>query len=233
MITAIVRAYWKERLSNLERIVNDLKNGSLVPDRIVVWCNNKDISIKELKKLGVETVESSFNGQDRSLFATSVLFRSDYYLYIDDDTTVRKDTLKNIFSYTEKYPDACIGLRGKIIDKKSRSPYTVNTINVLAYKQKYPRYVHLLIGKGTILYSFENMVKMFEMEKEFLKDKEYDELRELDILLSMANRSVVIPAKDEQTLRDLGEGKVGFCKQAGHYPKRNNIIKRILEIPKE
>lgn len=230
MITAIIRAYWKERLSNLERIINDLKNGSLVPDRIVVWCNNKDISIKELGKFGVETIESSFNGQDRSLFAASVLFKSDYYLYIDDDTTVRKDTLKNIYSYAVKYPDACIGLRGKIIDKKSRSSYTVNAINVLAIKQKYPRYVHLLIGKGTILYSFNAMIKMFEMEEEFLKDKEYDELRELDILLSMANRSVVIPAKGEQTLRDLSEGKVGFCKQQGHYPKRNNIIKRILGV---
>ena len=232
MITAIIRAYWKERLNNLERIINDLKSGSVVPDRIVIWCNNKDISIKDLSKFGVETVESSFNGGDRSLFATSVLFRSDYYLYIDDDTTVRKDTLKNILNYAEKYGDVCIGLRGKIIDKKSRTPYTLNAINVLGIKQKHPRYVHLLIGKGTILYTFNAMIRMFEMEKEFLKDEDYNELRELDILLSMANKSVVIPARKEQTLRDLGEGKVGYCKQEGHYPKRNNIIKRILEIPK-
>jgi hypothetical protein len=228
MITAIIRAYWVGRIHNINRIIDDLKKGSLPPDKIIVWNNNKDISIKGFSKLGVETIDSSINGGDRSLFATSILTWSNYYYYIDDDTTVKKKTLENIAKYANE--NFVVGLTGKIVTNESETPYTKNAKNISGRKIKTPKKVNLLIGKGTILYSYKAVLRMLEFENRNLRNEEYDDSRELDILLSMSNNSIVVPATEEQGLRNLTEARVGYSKEKGHYKKRNDLTKKVLEI---
>ena len=44
-VVAVICAYWPERLDNIRKIVSDLQAGSVVPDRILVLNNNKDVSL--------------------------------------------------------------------------------------------------------------------------------------------------------------------------------------------
>jgi len=191
MITAFLLAYWPERMEHFERIINDLRNGTIHPDRIVIWNNNRNFSLKD-KFEGVETIESTENLGHRVRFVAALTFPSDYYFFIDDDITVGKKTIESYMKYA--HPDCCFTHWGKVGGKNPGHAYTSGQ-EFASRRIKDPMNVEAIIGRGSIFASFNALVNMLVLEKELRTHPNFDDGREADIILGMANKSQVVPAE--------------------------------------
>ena len=207
-ITTVILHYWPERVKNIKRIVDDLKGGSIKP-KIIVFNNNPKVRIKG-------AINSNFNYGGRARYAVALLKPSDYYYFIDDDMTIRSKTLENFANHAEK--GCCFGYRGKILSKdnsyRSAKNIWANTIDK-------PKEVDLLVGNGTIFTCKTALLKMFEAEKELGNLG-----REEDLILSMINKSKVIPAvEDNKYITNLPDGGVGYYKAKNHWDLRERMVK--------
>src|SRR3972149_8935437 len=162
MITAFLLAYWPERVKHFDRIIADLKSGTVKPDRIVIWNNNKDFSLKG-KFEGVELIESTQNLGHRVRFVAALTYPDDYYFFIDDDITVGKQTLENYMKYAT--PDCCLTMWGKMGGKNPGHAYTSGQ-EFASRRISEPRDVEAVIGRGSIFCSFNGLVNMLILEKE-------------------------------------------------------------------
>ena len=230
MITAFLLAYWPERVGHFKKIVNDLKAGTIPPDKIVIWNNNKNFSLKG-KFEGVETIESSENLGHRVRFVAALGFLSDYYFFIDDDITVGKKTIESYMNYAHE--DCCLTHWGKIGGKNNPGHAYTSGQEFASRRIKNPMDVEAIIGRGSIFASFNALVNMLVLEKKLRKHPAFNEGREADIILGMANKSQVVPAEDtEMRLIDLGEKGVGMVRESGHYQKRSLIMEAVYDIRK-
>ncbi len=219
-ITTVVLHYWKERTKNIKRIVDDLQAGSLRPDKIVVFNNNTDIQISSID--GVSVINSNNNYEGRARYPIALLEPSDYYFFIDDDVTPCVNTLDNFVEYADK--DCCLGYLGKMVNR--HETYS-NAKTFWGDKVTEPTDVDLLVGHGIIFASFNSLLKMFQTERELLKEG-FPFGREEDLILSMSNRSKVIPAAADEFFVELPEGGVGYHRADKHIELRNKMVRRLL-----
>jgi hypothetical protein len=72
---------------------------------------------------------------------------------------------------------------------------------------------------------------MLKLERELRKYPEYENGREADIILGMANKPLLVSADKDSDLKSLSSGGVGMCKEENHVLKRN-IITNIIQVIK-
>jgi hypothetical protein len=229
MTTAFLLTYWIERVGNIHTIISDLRKGTVVPDRIVVFSNNPVITMEKLSStLKIEWINSGKNLGHRVRFVAALTQPTDNYLFIDDDITVGPKTLENYLKYRED--ETCLGMWGKKINNRIPGHFYTGAQEFASHRIKQPQDVDLLIGRGTMFCPFKTLVNMFNLEKELIGSPEYNEGREADIILSMANKSKVIPADKESMFIGLNEGGVGYVRQPGHFNKRSLITEKIYAI---
>lgn len=226
MITAILCTYWKERYTNAETIVNALLTGSVVPDKIVIFNNNFELDYSALAKAHdrVEVVNSSENLGHRARFTFALSIPSDYYFFIDDDMAPQKRTIENFMAHAD--PDCCLSFWGK----KTKSGEYRKAESIAGHTLKEPMDVDMVVGRGSFFCSFNALVNMLVLEKELRLHPEFENGREADIELSMANNPKVIPVLEENGLTEIGQKGVGMNRAEGHYLKREAITRKIYEI---
>jgi len=218
-ITAIILHYYPERTKNVPIIVKDLRSNSHPPDEIIIFNNNPKMTYS-----GDGTViNSGKNYGGRARYLIALLEPSDYYYFLDDDITVGKNAIENFLKYA--HDDCCYGYWGKIINPKINQCY-LNGDEVYGAKIEKPKEVNLLVGKGTFFIPFSAFENMIRTEKKLLKEG-YVFGREEDLILSMSNRSFVIPAKKDEYFIELSEGGVGYCHVPNHWKMRNNMTKKL------
>jgi len=235
MITAFLLAYWPERAHHIDKIIDDLKNGTVPPDKIVVWNNNasfsliNDFSLKE-RHPDVEVIESTQNLGHRVRFVAALTFLSDYYFFIDDDITVGKKTIELYMEHAHE--NCCLTHWGKVGGRNNPGHAYTSGQEYSARRISKPMHVEAVIGRGSIFCSFNALVNMLVLEKELRKHPAFNEGREADIILGMANDSYSVPTinNPEANLIDLGEKGVGMVRESGHYQKRSRIMEAIYEI---
>lgn len=106
-ITAVLVSYWKERRNNITRIVHALKAGSVKPDKIIIFNNNKDLDLGQYSgNIEVSIINSGKNFGHRARFIACLLEPSDYYYFIDDDMCPNKFTLE--YLRDNATPDTCL-----------------------------------------------------------------------------------------------------------------------------
>ena len=224
-ITAVVLHYYLERTENIPRIVRDLKISSRPPDEIIIFNNNPQIIYS-----GEGTIiNSGKNYGGRARYLISLLEPSDYYLFLDDDTTICKNTIKNFLKYAGN--NCCYGYWGKVVDQKVESAYQTSR-DFCGNRINKPQEVDLLIGRGTFFVSFSVFKNMLKTEELLLKDG-FIFGREEDLVLSMSNRPFVIPAGKDEYFIGLNEGKVGYCHVSGHYALRNKMTRKLYPIRRQ
>lgn len=113
-VTAIVCAYYPERFVNVERIVNDLLDGTRKPDTLIILNNNEDEPeyFEDYKSRGVKIL-SGWNTECRGKYVAAMLTWADYYLLNDDDITVGPRTLEALLEVA--HPDIVTSNRGAIM----------------------------------------------------------------------------------------------------------------------
>jgi hypothetical protein len=102
IITATVCTYWPRRRDNVTRIVRDLLAGSMVPDHIVVLDNNVAIDAPTLPDdPRVSLVTSTENTWTRGKFVAALFHPANYYLMMDDDTSVGPGTVARLANWSD------------------------------------------------------------------------------------------------------------------------------------
>ncbi|MFA5420860.1 MAG: hypothetical protein WC280_02470 [Patescibacteria group bacterium] len=214
-VTAILLAYYPERVKNISFIINALKNGTRPPDEIVVLCNRPDLNID-----GV-LVRSDINLGNRARYPFALTIPSDYYFFIDDDVAPRDMTIDNFLSYNF---DGVLGHCGKITPGGNYS-----TPLIWADRIKEEKDVDLLIGIGSMFASFNAIVNMLILETTIRNTKQYNNGREGDIILSMANNCKVVTADSQSMTYNLDDGKVGMYLEDNHVKMRKDTTKSIYD----
>ncbi len=224
-ITAVVLTYYPERAVNVERIVDDLKNGSRPPDKIIVLSNNPKVSFKDD---GVTVVTSTANYSTRAKYVACLLEPSDYYILLDDDVTVGKETLAHLQSLTGENEYFCTAQSGRIFrpDRILSEATEINEREI-----RFPVYVDIIIG-SIVFCSFKSLIRMLAAESKVrLKDKKYI-FEGDDLLMGLVNRPIrIFPAIGEEQCVNLSEQEINFSKVYGNYSKmRDEFTTRMLEV---
>lgn len=107
-LTAIVLTYWPRRKPNVERIVHDLQAGSVKPDNIFILNNNPEYVQEPVE--GAAVINSGQNFTCRGKYAFAMMLPSDYYILIDDDTSVGTKTIECLMRYARR--GCCFGYLG-------------------------------------------------------------------------------------------------------------------------
>lgn len=192
VVNAIVCAYWKSRLENLRTIVTDLSASSRPPDKIFILNNNKDFKI-DIKADNVYIINSEFNSRTRGKFILSLLEVADYYLLLDDDTSVRKHTIKKFLSVAHR--NSCYGYCGV-------NYATGNGVRFYPQKVTEETEVDYFLGCGIFL-SFTALVRLLIAEERVRVPYDWPHQGD-DILIGLANTATIIPMhKTTENFRDL------------------------------
>lgn len=213
--TAIILSHYKEREKNLLRIIKDLRGGSVVPDKIIVMCDNPDILVPSFSYIEVVRLDNPVLPIIR--FAVGSIQETTHCLFIDDDMTVGPDTLKQFYSEVHDHPKAILGFEGNIngkeyTDGKSIDHVTKNTpvdIIIRMYFAPVP----------ALLYGLQLRSWYPELPKTSLDD----------IFLCLGNKyigggkNIVIPSTPSSLPQELPTGDRGQCLSPNHYTNRNAV----------
>jgi hypothetical protein len=208
MLIAFLVAYYKERKKNIETIVNALQNGTVKPDKIYLLNNNSEL---EFDLEGVSIINSSENLGHRARFTTALSIPSDYYFFIDDDMCVKEKTLENFMKYADE--DCCLTLAGKVLLENGK--YAQSKL-IWGSQIDESISIDITVGVGSMFCSFNSLVNMLKLERELRKYPEYENGREADIILGMANKPLLVSANKDSDLKSLSSGGVGMCKEENH-----------------
>lgn len=192
-VTAVICAYWKSRISNVERIIADLKSGTVAPDKIIVLNNNKDLSLDFGD--GVEVINSQLNSRTRGKYIIGLLDIADYYLLLDDDTSVGSRTLEALLKHADRNKTfGYCGVSYEGGNGKRLYPSTVETETETQF----------FLGCG-IFTSFLGLVRLLIVEEELRRNSEWKHEGD-DILIGLVNNSYIVPLKDDENFVDLSWG---------------------------
>lgn len=224
-ITTIILAHYKEREHNLKRIVDDLMEGTVIPDKIIIFIDNLDIRFKD-SRATVVYASQPFLPSIR--FALGTICDTDYCFFIDDDLTVRKKTLENLVLYAYQFPQEILGFEGSILSN-TETPYS-NDKSIQRGVVKFASSVNIIIR--TYFVPTRSLVAGLILR---LKYPELPKLSLDDVFLCLGNKYLnqkecyVIPVGEETNLTELSECGVGQSFTEEHYKNRNIACRFLMD----
>lgn len=192
-VMAVICAFWPSRLDNLHKIVEDLKAGTTPPNKIVILNNNKDFMIEPIE--GVEIINSELNSRTRGKYIVGLIEVFDYYLLLDDDTSVGKRTLECLLRSAN---------REKVFGYCGVSYEGGNGQRIYPFGVEVETPTQYFLGCG-IFTSFYGLVRLLIVEEELRRNHGWKHEGD-DILMGLANQSFIIPMKDDENFVDLSWG---------------------------
>ncbi len=194
-VTALVVSYWPSRIENVKTIVNDLRAGTVVPDEILVLNNNPDI-ILEIE--GAKVINSQFNSRSRGKLAACLMDVSNYYLLLDDDTSVGTKTLEKFLSVAHR--KSCYAYCGITFGGNNGDRIYPNQITEEVE-------VEYFLGCGMFL-SFYALVRSLMLDERLRINTKWGHEGE-DITMGLANKATIIPMSkgEDETFKDLDWGE--------------------------
>lgn len=193
MVTAVICAYWESRISNVQRIVDDLKSGTVVPDKIIVLNNNRKLNMDFGED--VDVINSQFNSRTRGKYIIGLLNVSDYYLLLDDDTSVNKKTLEILLSHADR--NKTFGYCGVSYAGGNGKRLYPSDVQVETPTQYF-------LGCG-IFTSFLGLVRLLIVEEELRRNQDWKHEGD-DIIIGLVNNSFIIPMSKDDGFIDLSWG---------------------------
>lgn len=189
-ITAVVVAYWPDRMAFLPQIVEALKAQTHPVDNILIINNNKDHEIQAQHVPGADVINSGRNFTSRSKYAMAMLIPSDYYLLLDDDVCPEAGLVENYLKYVDLVEDpVCFSDYGMIFQSKKFH----ESKEVRGHEVSELTAVDAFIGRTQFL-SFESIVIMLAAEYHIRLDDDGYLYDGEDILIAVANDpSYIVP----------------------------------------
>lgn len=203
-VVAVVCAYWPKRQGNVVRIVADLRAGSRVPDRILVLDNNPRQRLEVAP--GADVIRAP-NTECRGKFVAALFDPADYYLLLDDDTSVGKETLKTLLRSAHR--ETCTGYLGCWVTSEGE----LNAgWRLWPHDAKEETPCDTFCGCAMFM-SFSAIVRMLMLEERVRLGRAWlgNRLAGDDILAGLANHSTVVPLKEDEKFVDLGYQGEAMC----------------------
>jgi len=213
--TAIILSHYKERQSNLIKIITDLRNGSIKPDKIIVICDNPDILIPSFPF--VEVVRFGTPVLPIIRFAIGSIQETTHCLFVDDDMTVGKDTLKQFLRFAKKNPKSILGFEGNINGEGYTDGISVEKVKNNTEVDIIIRMYFVPIS--VLSYGLQLRSWYPELPKTSLDD----------IFLCLGHKyigngeNIVIPSTPSSIPKELPMGNRGQCLSPTHYENRNIV----------
>lgn len=225
-VVAVVCSFWPNRLGNVQKIIADLQAGTKAPDRILFLNNNPEPlhrdAVDDLLLPGAEVIHAP-NTTCRGKFIAGLFDPADYYLLLDDDTSVGPRTLETLMAYAHR--GICTGFLGCWLDDEG----SVNKGARLWPKDAREETRCLTFCGCAMFMSFSSLIKMLMLEERVRLDGEWPHQGD-DILAGLANRSTVIPLADDAAFVDLGTQGQAMCySDEDYYGMRDRFTKRVLD----
>lgn len=225
--SALILAHYKQREENLSRIVQDLLSGSVVPEEVCVFIDNPEIEFEDDR---VTVVRSNNSFMPRVRFALGAYFDTDYCFFIDDDLTVRENTLDNLVTHAEEINNetAIIGLRGSILadtpnpyaDDKSIKRGQVDTpteVDIIMRSYFVPR---LSLAGGLMMEASHPELPRTSLDDVYLC---------MGNMIIFGGKNYVIPVDEKSTLDELPDRGVGQSTSGRHYENRNKVCRYLMD----
>ena len=206
-VVAVVCTYWPKRRENVRRIVADLQAGSLPPDRILLLNN----AVEPFEVAGADVIHAPCNTACRGKFIAALFDRADYYLLLDDDTSVGPRTLEALSQYARR--GICTGYLGCWIDGPVVSGPGQPHLWPHDATEETP--CHTFCGCAMFV-AWDALVRMLMLEERVRRDGRWPTEGD-DILLGLANHSTVVPLRGDENFVDLGYQGEAMCYQPGDY----------------
>jgi hypothetical protein len=216
-VVAVVCAYWPNRRANVLRIVADLQAGTRVPDRILILNNHPE----PFAVSGADVIHAPANLTCRGKFITALYDRADYYLLLDDDTSVGRQTLEVLCGVARR--GICTGYLGCWIDA---------TGSVNAGARLWPRDAteetpcQTFCGCAMFV-AWDALVRMLMLEERVRIEGRWPTEGD-DILLGLANRSTVVPLHGDADFVDLGYQGQAMCYAHEDYYGMRDAFTRVV-----
>jgi len=224
MISVIILHYWPERASNVTRLIEDLDKGTVKPNKIIVWNNDPKTELKPHLDNQI-CINSSHNFSCVARHSIGLLSGTEHCLFIDDDLTVKPNTLEYLIEQSQLFPEAILGFYGKNIGNSIDTPYTsgkdVRDVDT-------PTMVDIVLGRLQF-FKRSKLVHAHQITTQI--DLNINGMIQDDIVLSMGNtyfghaENFVLP----NMAIELDEKGIGlYHKRKNHYEDRNKTIKEII-----
>lgn len=226
-VTAVVLGYWPNRLPNVTRIVNDLLTGTVVPDRIIVVLQGhvalEPLHSGQAEHEGwwdgtVQIVRTKGNFRTRAKFVAALLELADWYLLMDDDTSVGRRTVEHLIEHPKMVDTLTGWVTGYWGVTLNGDSFMTGTIHQPALIDK-PMLVDGFHGRA-VFASHAALTRMFQRELELRKD----ELGNMafphegdDIIVGLTGNGWLVPMRGDECFVDLDE-----CGQALQYNTEPN-----------
>jgi len=112
-VTAILTVY--KRSEYLSAQIEALRNQSVPPTEIWVWCNSSDQKIEDFSELADRVVVSNTNWKFWGRFALANMVRTQYVCLFDDDVLPQTNWIKNCLDTIASGTNAILGGSGVIL----------------------------------------------------------------------------------------------------------------------
>jgi hypothetical protein len=217
-LTAIIPHFYWERTGNLRTIVDSLRSGTVVPEEIIVWNNERD----PVTIAGAFVVQSPRNIGAKARLLAAVMARGERVLFLDNDIAVRRRTVENLLSWSCRHWErpTVVTLEGRE-RPFSGAPYS-RWPKVYGRGLREPAPVFLSLGRGEMLRRRDLLAVLpgFPFEDSTVMDDLW--LSECFFRHEMS--VVVVPCvPGESDLEDLPMGGVGLCRQATFNAERTRV----------
>jgi hypothetical protein len=221
-LVAVIPHFYQERLKNISEIVTDLGAGTKKPDEIIVFNNNRDFHFYGGK---VTLVNSTRNFDSLVRYAISLASDGDVIFTIDDDLTVGKETIALMLEHLATYPDCVLGMFGRNLNRDSDKPYSGGEVIELPSKLTE---VDICLGR-IMMFRREKITSIFDLINKCQGLPDEKGRYEDDIIMSFANKCLLVPADDKSKCWEMDDGNVGYVlTRKDHWQKRDRTAKILL-----
>jgi hypothetical protein len=217
-LTTIIPHYYVERTGNLRVIVNSLRSGTVTPDEIIVWNNERE----PVTIAGALVVQSPRNIGAKARLLAAMMARGERVLFLDNDIAVRRRTVENLLSWSGRY-----WARPTVVTLEGRerpfggAPYG-RWPKVYGRGTLEPTPVFLSLGRGEMLLRRDLLRVLPDFP--FEDSTVMDDLHLSECYARCGYDVVVVPCvPGESDLEDLPMGGVGLCRQANFTEERTRV----------
>jgi hypothetical protein len=165
-------------------------SGSVRPDHILLLNNNKN---NILKFEGVDVINSEYNTRSRGKYPIALSDVADYYLFLDDDTSVGYRTLEFLLSTANE--NSCHAPYGRFIGRDEC---------VFSDKIERETPVDYVLAVGLFV-SFKCIARMLLSETRVRVPTKWKHEAE-DILIGITNKPTILPMRGDQNFVHLSWG---------------------------
>lgn len=234
-VVAVVCTYWPTRRQNVRQILRDLYASTRRPDHVIVLNNHAEATLlNPVEGWPVTIFNAGINTTCRGKFIAALLTVADYYLLLDDDTSVGPETIARLLDYSQTEAAGwSTGYLGCWIDWAGADGPTLFSETSRREGRLWPRDAQQPTPCDTwcgcaLWCDFAALTQMVALEARVRTPRQWPDEGD-DLLLGLASRSVVLPLRGPEDFVPLSDGGQAMSTSIdNYYGMRDAFLRDVL-----